>query len=371
MKRKYLILITLALLIAALTVILSGCSEREDNLEGKNIVTFEINGGIFDYGTSSTDEKINYAYHPGTYIKDPTTFPNYSIFRSGYVFTGWYTDKDCSPNEKWDFSKPFNQKTLTLYAGWEPAVKYTFSINYVVGSETVTLGENKVKEGDKFEDWRGYANKRQGYTAIGYYADPECITPWDFETVHPGGGADLDIPVYVKYIEGEWKLVDSYDKLQSAIKSGNVYLTSDIDCGGKEIYFAGTFNKIFEGNGYKVTNFTVNKKGTTFTPTIAIFQTLGEKAEIRNVAFDNVTFKFFEILDAPDVKVQASALAVDMYEGAKVANVSVSGTFNTDCDDTFPRLEDVFYYANDEDNAPLEGVTDFEANITVNKQQST
>lgn len=369
MKRRYLILTALFLLVATLTVFLSGCSgAKEDDLEGKAIITFEINGGVLNYGTSSTDANIHYAYHPGTYIKDPTTFPNYTISRNGYVFTGWYTGKDCKPNEKWDFSQLFTEQSLTLYAGWEPAIKHTFSVNYVDGDKTITLGTNKVKQGDKFEDWRDFAGERDGYTAIGYYSDPECLTPWDFDTSHPGGNADLDIPVYVKYIEGEWKVVDNYDKLKSALKSGNVYLMNDIDCGGEELYVSGTFNRIFEGNGYKVTNFTVSKSGTTFSPSVAIFQTIGANADVRNVAFENVTFKLFDIINAPGVKVQVAALAVNMYEGAKITGVSVLGTLETNYDADFPRLNDVFCYVDEEDSAPLSGVTDFEANITVNKQ---
>lgn len=365
MKRNYLIISLILTLLATLAVLLSGCSGNKDELEGKNIVTFEINGGILNYGTSSTDESVNYAYHPGTYIKDPTTFPNYSISRKDYVFTGWYTSKDCTPDSKWDFSKPFDTPTLTLYAGWEVALKFTFSVNYVNGSETVTLGTNTVKAGERFEDWRNYANERSGYTAIGYYSDPECTTPWDFATTHPGGNADLDIPVYVKHIEGEWKIVDSFEKLKSALKSGNVYLMNDIDCGGAELYVSGTFNKIFEGNGYKVTNFTVNKKGTSYTPTLAIFQALGDRADVKNVTFENATYKFFDILNAPNVKVQVASLAVGMQEGAKVTNVSISGKLETNYENEFPCLNEVFYYTGDGADAPLSGVTDFTADITV------
>lgn len=368
MKRKILIIIALALSVVALTVLLSGCAGGGDDLEGKNIVTFEVNGGILNYGTSSTDSKVNYAYYPGTYIKDPTTFPNYSISRSGYNFTGWYTGKDCKPNEKWDFSQPFNTESLTLYAGWEIAIKYTYSVNYMDGNEKVTLGTYKVSSGDKFEDWRKYAAERDDHTATGYYSDPECTVPWDFTAAHPGGAADLDIPVYVSYIVGNWNLVDTYDKLRSAVKSGNVYLTADIDCGGDEFCVSGTFNNIFEGNGFKITNFTVNKTGTTFNPSCAIFQTLGEKADIRNVSFENVTYNFFDIANAAGVKANVAALAVGMNAGAKVTDVSVSGTLETNYDDTYPCISEVFYYTDAEQSAPLSGVTNFTANITVNKQ---
>ena len=36
---------------------------------------------------------------------------------SGYNFTGWYKDKDCT--QKWDFSNDTVEGDMTLYAGWE------------------------------------------------------------------------------------------------------------------------------------------------------------------------------------------------------------------------------------------------------------
>ncbi len=370
MKRKYLILTILTVIFAALTVLLSGCGGGDDALEGKNIVTFEINGGILNYGIASTDSKINYAYHPGTYIKDPSELPNYKISRSGYDFTGWYTSKDCKPSEKWDFTKPFDQETLTLYAGWEKSVKYTYSVNYTLNGETVTLGSYKVSVGERFEDFRKYADARDNYTSTGYFSDPECTIPWVSSTAHPGGESDLDIPVYVKYIEGNWKLVDSYDKLKSALKSGNVYLTKDINCEGGELYVSGDFNAIFEGNGYKVTNFTVNDKGTTFNPTLAIFESLASGADIRNVSFENVTFKFLEILDNPQVKTKVASLAVSIEEGVRITNVSVKGSLETDYAGELPCLNKVFYYTDVADEALLADVTNFNANIIIVNKQS-
>ena len=372
MKRKCLILIMSLLIIASLAVMLSGCG-ADDELEGKNIVTFVINGGVFNYGTSSTDTTIKYAYHPGTYVKDPLTINQNKISRNGYVFTGWYTSADCKANEKWEFNKTA-ESDLTLYAGWELEIKYTFTVKYTDEDTTVIdLGSYSVKAGDVFEDWRGFADERDGYTAFGFFSDPALETPWDFSTTHPGGDSDLDIPVYVKYLEGEWALVDSYDTLKDAVKNGdNVYLTCDVDLGGAQIKNGldgnfGDYNGIFEGNGYTVSNFVVSKSGSTFSPNLAIFRTLGEGAEIKNVSFENVTYNFFDIADAQGVKVSASALAVNMEVGAKVKDVTVSGVLNTNYGGELPRLQDVYCYK-DGENAALEGVSGFEADITVNKQ---
>ena len=36
--------------------------------------------------------------------------------REGYVFTGWYTDSDCT--QKWDIESDTVSTSMTLYAGW-------------------------------------------------------------------------------------------------------------------------------------------------------------------------------------------------------------------------------------------------------------
>lgn len=374
MTKRHLIFITMAILALTLTVFLSGCSEDAYDLEEKNIVTFETNGGILDYGSSSTDENINFAYHPGTYIIDPTEFPNYEITRNGYVFTGWYKTAECNPGDEWDFENTvFTEKTLTLYAGWKPAIKYTYTLYYTNEENAeVKLGTYDVSEGAKFSDWLGYAKTRDGYTHTGFYSDAALSTPWNDAAVHPGGASDLDIPVFVKYIPGEWILVDSFAKLTGAVKQGNVYLTADIDCGGAA-FSIDDFNAIFEGNGHKISNFTVSRRGTAKEPASAIFNTIGAVADIKNVTFENVKFDFTGIKSSTDkvtVTPKAAALAINMVAGAKITNVTVTGTLTTDYKEgEITTQNQLFCYKNEADAAAvLAGVQKFNANIIVDKQ---
>lgn len=364
-------LIFIALLALTLTLALSGCGGADDALEGKYIVTFEVNGGILNFGTSSTNSKINFAYHPGTYIKDPTTIANYSISRNGYDFTGWYTSPECKENEKWDFEKTLDVETLVLYAGWEKSIRHTYDVCFMDGENVKVLGSYKVNAGDKFDDWSRYANKREGYTSIGYYQDPECLIPWDDSFTHPGGDTDCSISVYAKYIEGEWVLVDSYDKLKNAISSSNVYLTGDIDCGGAELFFSNEFNKVFEGNGYTISNFKIEKSGTIINPALAMFKSLGQNAVLKNVNFDNVIYEFYDIAastDKVEVVANVAALAISMKVGAKVENVSINGTLNTNYTGDLPCLNDPYYHKGEIDAEIMAGVSNFVVNITVDKQ---
>ena len=368
--KKLLIFISMVVLTLTLTLALSGCSGSTDEFEGKNIVTFDVNGGVLNYVTSSTQTNLKFAYYPGTYIVDPTTIAKYSIAKNGYDFTGWYTDKDSTPSSKWDFKTIFDVESLTLYAGWEKSVKYTYSVYYVDESDGTEhkLGVYDVLAGGTFSDWSKYANKREGYTSMGFYSDKELTADWDSSFKHPGGESDCDIAVYVKYIEGEWEIASNFDQLKRAISRGNVYLTADIDCEGKELT-AQSFSGIFNGNGYKISNIKVAKGGVASTPTSAIFMELTSTAEINHVTFENVTFDFTEIKESTStitVTPKVAALAVDMQAGAKVKNVSITGNLVTNYAGELPCINSVYFYEEAPDDAVMAGVDEsFSANITI------
>lgn len=357
MKKTYLIL--LALLVATLAVLLPGCANDQVDLDGMYVAKFDLNGGKLDLKSTSVDSNINYAYEPGSLIIDPTYKDwNYKLTRPGYKFTGWFTSAECRAEDEWNFTTDTITKDITLYAGWEKEIVYSFSVCYVDGEATQTLGQYKVSAGDVFEDYRNYANKRDDHTAIGYYADAECTTPWDFTTTHPGGETDTDIVVYVDYIPGEWILVDSYNKLKNAIGKGNIYLTCDIDCEGQVLDFKDNFDEILEGNGYAIRNFTVQKFGQLLKPGVALFKKLAAGAEIRNVSFENVTMECQVNLERAN-EIRIAALAGEA-EDCVVSNVSISGIIKTNYTGELPRMNEAFY----EETSTGE-ITEFTAEMTV------
>ena len=363
MKKRYLIFFVLVL--ATLTLMLSGCGNEGQSLEGKNIVTFELGGGTLELKTSTVNTKINFAYYPDTYILDPAELPGYKIYRQGYNFTGWYTTKECNPQDKWDFEGTlFNQETLTLYAGWEKAILHTYTVCYKDGDSIVALGSYQANAGDAFEDWRKFANQRDGYTAIGYYRDAELSEAWDYSFTHPGGETDTDINVFVDYIEGKWTIVDNFSKLRNAMSAGeNVYLTSDIDCGGDSWSVSVAYKGIFEGNGYAVKNFMVEQSGTLMNPSCTIFSSLENGSEIRNVSFTGVNFVLNKVNEGVAKAVKVAALSKDA-NGATITNVSVEGTLTTNYTGELPKLNSPVY----EESSTFEA-SDFNAEITVESAQ--
>ena len=357
MKNKILILLALTIVLLATVV---GCKAADNSLEGKNIVTFELSGGTLKYSTSSTKTKINFAYYPGTYIIAPEDIYGYELSRSGYDFTGWYTSADCLPGELWDFNTPFNTETLTLYAGWKESISYTYTLYYTdENGEVVTLDSYFVEAGDTFSDWRGFAKKRAGYTPLAFYSDKELTTPWDTSFAHPGGDEDLNIEVYVSYIEGDWTLVATYAQFLSAINNNkNIYLTQDIDGAGAEFYNK-SFSAKIEGNNFAISNLNVVKTGT-IRYYCSMFTTLGEGAEIKNVSFTNVTFTLDNVNETvASSGVNIAALARSS-NGAVIENVTVTGQVLTEYTGELPRLNEAIY--DSESAVTIEGFT---AKITV------
>ncbi len=71
-------------------------------------VTFNLQGR----GTLPTEYKDGLSVKKGSLIQEPTA-PK----ADGYIFTGWYKEKECK--NKWDFSKDTVDEDITLYAEWD------------------------------------------------------------------------------------------------------------------------------------------------------------------------------------------------------------------------------------------------------------
>ena len=131
----------------------------------ENLTVYYANNVNFDLnGCSETAPETQKIYNNGVAVKpaDPKS--------NGYIFTGWYTDKECT--FLFDFDTAIT-KDITLYAGWKPipdhelTVKggtFTFNDNaaadkgsvYEGAVVTVTLDENDPlwKDGGlSFDHW--------------------------------------------------------------------------------------------------------------------------------------------------------------------------------------------------------------------------
>lgn len=275
-----------AFILLGLCVLLTSCKDKESAYTKNgytSIVTYDFNGGMMTNSVTDIKDSIKYAFAPESYICDPITLPNCTIKKEGYSFAGWYMDEELS--RPWDFSRyKILYEDITLYAKWETVIHYTYTVSYwdEDKKETVALYSYEAEEGGQFTDFLNKAKDRTGYTPLGYYKDKECTKAWDSAYGHPGG-SDLDIPVYVGYIKGEYTLVSTYTELINA--TGNIYLLGDIDCGGKTLNFR-EFNRELNGNGFTVSNFKVEPRNVARLK-YSIFTSLTGGACIKDITFDS------------------------------------------------------------------------------------
>ena len=328
-NKQIAIAVMFVVLVAALAL-LGACSNRDENIEGKLQLTFQFNGGILDNGATNLQDSVNHACEKNSYVVDIATFPGFKFTRSGYVFEGWFRDKELT--DAWDFSKDRITADTTLYAKWRPDIVYTYGVYLVVeGKENELLGRYTVEQGEKFVDKRNYGTnlRSKKRTFERFCSDPALTTPWDDNFVHPGGAVSTEIPVYVQSIDGVWQFVSDYEQLLAAIKtSDSIWLKDNIDCGGKDLYFD-TFNAELKGDNHKIFNFNVESFAGTMqvAPQYSIFNQLNAKANIHDVTFEGAHFALAD--SAISYKLAIAGLAQRVANGAKITNVHVRGTFDS------------------------------------------
>ncbi len=376
---KTLIFLTAVCIVSALSLLcLSACAE-EKNFDGLVKVVYELEGGRY-----KNCEFLTHYYEFGTdgsnLINEPTSFSEEDIVREGYTLEGWYrkrTEEDgyVSYEGKWDFSKDkVSAEGITLYAHWRKNVKYTYNVCYRDDSGKLqVLGSYSVDEGMPFRDHIKYADKRYGYTALGYRDEDGNV--WDDNFRHPGGEEDTAVNVVVEYIEGEFRLVSTASELIRN-KAANIYLLNDIDMKGADFGGFGNYGKKFYGNGFKISNFNLiygagksdlvddkdlNEEGGVLC--ISLFGNV-TGAEIRDVTFEGVTVAVETGLSTTK-KIIAAPLCVKMTN-TTVENVRFEGTFSlVRLPSSFDRenlavVTDKAFYL--KDNVSV--VTDFTAEIT-------
>ena len=188
MKKTKLFAVLLALTLA-ISCVLVACGRGEDDppVPTKYTVTFNLNGAT---GTAPATQTIE----DGKTATEPTA-PTWT----GYVFGGWYTDKDCTSANKWTFTTAVTSN-ITLYAKWtaeetNSATKYTvtFDLNGATGTApaTQTIEEGKTATAPADPTWTGYVFG-------GWYTDKDCTSAWTFTTA-----VTSNITLYAKWTAEE------------------------------------------------------------------------------------------------------------------------------------------------------------------------
>ena len=293
MKRRFKFIVLLGV-ITVFSLGLAGCvSEDSDDQirrDGYNhVVAYDCQGGkIGNY-----EVRRNY-YQNKSYLIQPGLLPSKlpAPIRYGYTLLGWTpfrttvkepvyeTDENGVQTEvepgiyeygdywdfqvmrfdsDWDYIKDqvviteeneILTYTLTLYAEWREKCFYTIH----GGDEPVLV---YVEDGGIIEK-PNLPPEKEGYSLVGYFADPECTQPFVFGLPHPGtvdpetGRRGVDI--YTKWMEGSFTAVTDASEFKTALRSNqNIILMNDIEFAEGELFnYIPTYSGTILGNNYTV-----------------------------------------------------------------------------------------------------------------------
>jgi len=171
-------------------------------------------------GPAGTDFWLYAKWVPNTYIIKFVTTPTSIIIEdqkilhggkitepvpepaaAGFLFEGWYTDKDFK-SETWDFANGIVTDTMTLYAKWVKI--YTVKFEPYPSSSVLVLPNNPVKispieqirHGDKISQPNVYLATGDGRGFAGWFKEESYLNQWDFAN----NGVISDMTLYAKYV---------------------------------------------------------------------------------------------------------------------------------------------------------------------------
>lgn len=153
-------------------------------------VTFNSNGG-----SSVKSVQINKGEKVSK-PEDPTL--------AGYIFDGWYLDKECTKEYSFDTKV---ENDITLFAKWteKKADMVTVRFESNGGSSVKSVQINKGEKVSKPSN-----PKKDGYSFAGWYLDKKCTEKYNFSTK-----VENDITLYAKWNENSEEPDDSDDEDKS------------------------------------------------------------------------------------------------------------------------------------------------------------
>ena len=343
MKGRRIALVGIAAALAG-SFVLAGCSQNKLTVQDiidrgyVHCVTFDLMGG-----KSGERTVLEQYVRDNSLVLEPgaTSKSDKEPVREGYTFNAFYTgSKDengvVEYGREWDFEKDRVTEDITLYAYWNS--NYSITVHYGEEGEGFTKTASvSVPQSSSGEAGAVTSVRVPNSTILALYeteadalAGTNPITISASQPYVPEGlnEDNTTAHLWAVVLKGTWRLVYDADDL-SINTSTNIYLMVDeLDMGGKKLTIPDRYTGTFEGNGAVIKNFTVDQPMEQGTGEFSygLFRTLTSTAVIQNVTFENVTYRG-EVTNPIATNMAVGVLAGTAQEGAKVKNVSISGTF--------------------------------------------
>jgi len=330
MKKKVKIVLLIGVVALMAAVLLTACTDKSKKADYDYLVTFDYNVG--DMKTNCENQFLGVksgktiAIQPGY---DSSRFKQYEV--TGYFIDGWYTPKIGSDgnvvvnsetkmvelDRKWNFNSDVVNSDITLYAKLVKKVV----LNYVDRETDKILKTDTGKPGDKQKKpSAALAPKKDGYTLLGYYANKEGDEEYEFNVF-----GDADSTVYLEFLKGSWKIVETAAQFNLVAPDAKVYINADLDF--SETKWAGTsFSGEIAGNGHKITGINLSMEATKdINSGFGLFNTIKSTAYIHDITFENATITVKAVFAG---LYKVGFLAYEAEDGARLTNVVCSGTVN-------------------------------------------
>lgn len=332
----------LLLSVACLLLLCMGTACRsstgEETPAYDHIVTFDYNCGRLDANCPTQYLGVLDGALIGLCPGDSTDFGASEI--ADLYMSGWYTAQIGSDGQPltdpdsgmvltdrlWDFERDTVTADVTLYARWVRQTTLTFR-DRDTGELLYTMREapGTVREEPKaILDME--LKPAEGYTLRGCYADEDLSELFSW----PYTFTEEDSTVWVSYLEGKWSIVRTPAEFVKGLNTGaNISVENDLDFSdGSVKWVVKDYNATIRGNGHTLSGIRLDKTGDrNSTRNFALFGTLREGAEIRDLTFADVSIRF--AAKTPG-QYAVGGLAWSLREGARLENVTLTGSLSYD-----------------------------------------
>ena len=297
----------------------------------------------------------------------------------GFAFTGWYEEREPVLNEQgqqldvyggiasetrkqpayiyskqWDFEKQTilidsnkeytsSEPVKTLYAGWIREFEFAFydkatglpimdnagtkeqvhKFNPLMETNQLNLPYWDMETGEiKMGEWP----TKDGATFVSAYLENgEKIT--SDSVTHPGTYdpdtgiiENTSLKLYIEYKQGNWHKVSKPEQINNS--SLCYELLNDIDFEGKTWAIANEeFTGKIVGNGYTIKNIVSKQSSSQY---YGLFGSLGSKASLENVNFENVTISINVLGAEKNGSIALGAFAGEISADANIENVKLT-----------------------------------------------